>query len=222
MLPRARGCLGAVLAGVLLLLAAWAGWRWGGAVFPTLESWMGMETGAEREVEREVRPSPELGRRTVERVDSLLRAPDGGEVVLSEAEITSVVRYVVPGVVPEGLALPDLQLRAGRVRISTRASLSTLPGLPEFERALAVLPDTVPVRIDASLVSFGDRDAVLVVHRIHASGIPLPRRVIPAVLAALGRTSRPGLPPDAMEVPLPPELRTAYVVADSLVLVPSR
>lgn len=218
MIRRSRGCFGILVSGLLLLLAAWAGWRWGGAVFPTLESWLGLEGPTAREV----RPSPELGRRTVERVDSLLRAPDPGEIVLSEAEVASVVHYVVPGLVPEGLELPDLDLRGGGVRLTTRASLAALPPLPELEAALGVLPDTLPVRIDASLMPFGDRDAVLVVHAIRVAAIPLPRRMIPGVLAALGRTARPGLPPDAIPVPLPPELHTAYVVADSLVLVASR
>lgn len=213
MASRARGCFGAVVSCALLVLAAWGGWRWGDAVFPTLEAWMGLEAS-----ERAVRPSPELGRRTVERVDSLLRTPEPGGIVLSEAEVASVVRYVVPGVVPEGLSLPELELVGGRVLVSTRATLATLPPLPDLERTFGVLPDTLPVRFEASLMPFGDREPALVVHRIHASGIPLPRRMIPGVLTALGRKPRPGLPPDAMVVRLPPDLRTAYLVADRLVL----
>jgi hypothetical protein len=52
--------------------------------------------------------------------------------------------------------------------------------------------------------------------------VPLPSRTIPGILRALGRVHREGLPPDALAVPLPGGLASAYVEEDSLVLVADR
>lgn len=214
-----RGCFGLLALGVLLLASAYAGWRWGEAVFPRLGRWTGVAAVADGESER---ADPDLARRTLERVDALRSGGVDGELALGEAEVESVVRYGAPGVLPEGVSGTEVEVRSGRLRLSARVAVDDVPRVPELERLLGVLPDTVPVSLDASLMPFGERGAALVVHRIHASGVPLPRAVIPSVLTALGRTDRPGLPPEAMTVPLPAGVRSAYIRADSLILVAAR
>ena len=57
------------------------------------------------------------------------------------------------------------------------------------------------------------------VEGIEVAGLPLPRRMVPAVLERLGREDEEGLPADALAVPLPPAVEAAYVRGDSLVLV---
>jgi hypothetical protein len=52
--------------------------------------------------------------------------------------------------------------------------------------------------------------------------VPIPPRLVPEILKALGRTETAGLPPDALAVPLPRGLRAAYVRSDTLVLVAER
>lgn len=200
---------------MVVAAAAYGGWRWGDRLFPRVESWIGRgvdSTGA-------VAASPELAQRTLEKVERFRRAGDAAELALGQAEVASVLRYSAPGVVPEGVTPPDVELESGRLRLSTRVALSAFPSVPELERVLGILPDTVPVELDGSLMPFGDTEAALVVHRIEASGIPLPRRLIPRLLDALGRVDRAGLPPDAMIVPLPGGLRSAYIHSDSLILV---
>ena len=42
--------------------------------------------------------------------------------------------------------------------------------------------------------------------------------MIPRILTAMGRTGEPGLPPEALLVPLPSGLASAYILTDSLIL----
>lgn len=199
---------------MVVVAAAYGGWRWGERVFPRVESWVGWTDGT-----GSVKASPELAQRTVEKVEAFRRSGESAEMALGQAEVASVLEYSAPGVLPRGISPPDVELRDGRVRLSTRVAISALPPMPELERVLGILPDTVPVEIDGSLMPFGDTEAALVVHRIQASGIPLPRRLIPRLLETLGRTDRTALPPDALIVPLPGGLRSAYILSDSLILV---
>lgn len=212
---RGRGCAFGLLAILALLGAAYGGWRWGDHVFPRLDPRSEVESGAEAPPAA----SPELARAAVEKVEAARRAGDPVEVALGGGEVESVLRYAAPGVLPEGLSPPEVELREGRVHLAARVSVDAMPPVPELERVLGMLPDTVPVELDGSLMPFGEADAALVVHRIRASGIPLPRRLVPALLEALGREERAGLPPDAIVVALPEGIRSAYVRGDSLVLI---
>jgi hypothetical protein len=54
---------------------------------------------------------------------------------------------------------------------------------------------------------------------VSAQRFPLPARLVPGALERLGRTDEPGLPPDAIALPLPPGVAAAYVRRDSLVLL---
>ena len=55
--------------------------------------------------------------------------------------------------------------------------------------------------------------------RVEAARIPLPERMVPGILAALGRKDREGLPSDAMVIPLPEGIGGAYVENEQLILV---
>ena len=65
---------------------------------------------------------------------------------------------------------------------------------------------------------FGKDTAALLVRQIEASRIPLPRSLIPEILEAMGRVEEEGLPPEAITVPLPTGLGSAYILTDSLIL----
>lgn len=212
---RFRGIVAGLLMLVALAAAAYGGWRWGDRVFPPIESRLGLE--ADSAAAEPV--TPEVAQRTIERIDRFRGTGESAEMALGEAEVASVLRYSAPGVVPEGITPPEVELEGGRVHLSTRVALEAFPPVPELERLVGMLPDTVPVELDGSLMPFGEDEAALVVHRVRASGIPVPRRFVPRLLGALGREDRAGLPPDALIVPLPGGLRSAYIHSDSLILV---
>lgn len=212
---RTSGCVAGPLAVAAVVLAAFAGWRWGDRLFPRMEGWLDLE--AENGVEATV--SPELAQRTAERVEGLRAEGEPAELALGSGEVASVLRYTAPGVLPGGVTPPEVELRDGRMTLRSRVAVDAFPPVPELERLLGILPDTLPVSVDGSLMPFGDEGAALIVHRVRASGLPLPRRITPRILELLGRSDEPGLPPEAVRVPLPRGVRTAYIHSDSLILV---
>ena len=200
---------------LLLVAAAYAGWRWGAGVFPQVHEWLGVtgveETGA-------VVSSPGLADSVMARVQELRRGEGPSELALGGNELTSVLRHSVPGLLPTGVSDPEVTLEDGRVHLQARVTLGSFPDLPDLGPILGMLPDTLDVALQAALMPFGDGTAALLVHHLEASRIPLPRRFIPDILTAMGRTNQPGLPPEALLVPLPSGLGSAYILTDSLIL----
>ncbi len=211
-----KSCLGRLIILALLLGAAYAGWRWGPLVFPRLQEWLGSpETVRPVDVPA---PSAELADSVLEMVQGLQGGVGGHRLALGGREITSVLRYSVPGFVPEGVRDPEVSFHEARVHLRAKVALGAFPDLPDLGAVLGLLPDTVSVEFQASLLPFGTETAALVVHHIEANRIPLPRRVIPDILRAMGRRDHPGLPPEALVVPLPTGLTSAYIHTDSLIL----
>ncbi len=219
------GCLRKVVGGIVVLgvivAAAYAGWRWGPAVFPRAERWL--EGRAEEVTPGTEEPSPEVADRVMARVEAFVEsARTGDEFRLDDLEVTSVLRYASPGLLPAGIDEPTVWMEDGRLRLGARVTPSSFPDFPELEGILGILPDTVPLEVEASLLPFDDQAAAVLVQKIEAAGIPLPRRSYPTILTALGRRDRRGLPPEAVAVPLPEGLRSVYIAGDSLVLVVNR
>jgi hypothetical protein len=206
----------------LLLGVAYAGFRWGPAVFPRLERALGMdEPEAPAEGVRE-EPSAEVADRTLDRFERFRKGEGGDRLALGGLELTSVIRYALPGIVPPGVDVPTVVLADGRVGLRARVALAAFPRLPRLDEVLGILPDTVDVQIRGSLVPLDREHLALLVDHIEASHIPLPRRMIPQVLAGLGRDGTAALPADALAVPLPDGLQSVYVQQDSLVLIAER
>lgn len=208
-----RSCVGKVVLLVLLAGVAYAGWRWGPEFFPRVQSWL--------DGSGEVEASPELAEATLDRYEAF-QAGEEDRLSVGGAELASVLRFALPGLLPPGVSEPSVDLEEGRVRVSARVAVAQVPRLPDLDQVVGLLPDTVTLAMRGSLTPLDGKGAALVVEEITAARIPLPRRMIPDILNALGRTDRPGLPPDAMAVPLPEGLRSAYILRDSLILVADR
>ena len=215
MLGFVKGLFGKIVIIFLLVAAAYAGWQWGPEVFPRLHEWLGFTGG---EISEEVVSSQELADSVLALVQGFRRGDGPDRLVLGDSELTSVLRYSVLGVVPEGVLNPEVMLEDGRVRMRARIALGAFPELPDLGPIIGILPDTLDVALQASLMPFGEGKAALLVHRVEASRIPLPRRLIPEILDAVGRTDQAGLPPEALLVKLPSGLGSAYILTDSLIL----
>lgn len=215
------GCLKRVVGKILLLVAlvaaAYAGWLWGPAVFPRIQSWM--ESGL-AEAPEAAGPSKELADSVLEGVRRF-RENGGGRMALGGVEVTSVLRYTVPGLIPPGIRNPVVSFGGGRVHLSAEVVLAEFPELPDLGPVLGILPDTMEVVMEASLMPFGSEESALLVHKVEASRIPIPRGLIPEILRAMGRVQRPGLPPEAMAVRLPSGMGAAYILTDSLIISPN-
>lgn len=216
-----RGCLGSLGLGVVVLAAAYGGWKWGPAVFPRLEAWVGEQAVVEAAPGRT--PSASLAEETLDRVDAF-RSADSREprLELDGVELSSVVRYTLPGIIPPGVQEPTVEVRDGKVLLSARVATAAFPDLPAVDEIVGLLPDTVDIRLRGSVVPFGAGMSAFHVERVEAERIPLPSRIIPGILEALGRRQRDGLPAEAMAIPLPSGLDRAFVEGDRLVLQADR
>jgi len=210
-----RSCFGKLVTLVLLVVAAYVGWVWGPVVFPQVQEWLGLTTEEESE---DLEPSPELADSVLAKVQAFRRGEIGDRLALGGKDLTSVMRYSVPGLFPEGASKPLVSLEAGRVHLQAEVALSSFPDLPDLGPILGILPDTLRVDVEASLIPFDSEQVALLVQKLEVGRIPLPRRMIPEILKAMGRVDYPGLPPEALTIPLPPGLKSVYILADSLVI----
>jgi hypothetical protein len=212
-----RGCLVGTGAAVVLLAAAWGGWQYGGEIFPRLERWVGAPVAGDAAGPA---PSREIADEALDRFNAFRTAGRGDSTLyLSAVELTSIVRYALPEFMPEGIREPTVGFDEDRVVLSARVALDAFPDVPGMQEVRALLPDTVRIRMSSTLLRLDEAYAALVFDGVEASGIPLPDRVIPSILASLGRTDRPGLPQSALAVPLPSGIRSAYTADGSLVFV---
>ncbi len=212
-----RGCLVSTGAAVVLLAAAWGGWRWGGEIFPRLEQWVASPAA---EADAGPAPSREIADDALERFNGFRTAGRSDSTLyLSAVELTSIVRYSLPEFMPEGVREPTVDFEDDRVVLSALVALAAFPDVPGMREVEALLPDTVRIRMRSTLLRLDAEYAALVFDGVEASGIPLPDRVIPSILASLGRTDRPGLPGSALAVPLPSGIGSAYTADGSLVFV---
>jgi hypothetical protein len=206
-----------ILFGVVLILVAYAGFRWGPAVFPGIERALGIDPTAPAVPEAQA--TPELAERTLDLFERFRAGEAGDRLVLGGTELSAVVRYSLPGIVPRGITAPTIELDKGRVRLSARVAVEAFPDLPRLDQIIGLLPDTILIEIRGSLVPLDQRHMALLVDRLQAARIPIPTRLAAEVLKAFGRSRPASLPDDAVEVPLPDGLRSAFVQRDSLVLL---
>lgn len=212
-----------ILALLTLLAVAYAGYRWGPVVFPSLERALGVAADtATAEMPALPQPSPELAETTLDRFEAF-RAGEGGErLALGGTELTSVIRYALPGIIPPGVTEPTVELVDGRVHLTARVAVQAFPRLPRLDEIVGLLPDTVLIALDGTLVALDQSYLSLMVDRVEAARIPLPRRMVSEVLTGFGREGPASLPKDALAVPVPDGVGSVYVQGDSLVLVAKR
>jgi hypothetical protein len=214
-----------LVAFVVLLLAAYAGFRWGGVVFPPMERWLGLSTRTDSTAAAAPAteaPSAEIADATLDRFERLRSGGGEDHLALSSTQLSSVVRFSLPGIIPPGVSDPTVEIDEGRVRLSARVALEAFPRVPHLDQILGILPDTVLLEMEGALVPFDPQYMALLVDKVSASHVPIPKRMVADVLRGLGRQAPAELPPDALPVPIPRGVRSVYVQRDSLVLVAAR
>lgn len=206
---------------VVLVAVAYAGFRWGDLVFPRIDHLLGRsatlsEAGAQRE------PSQELADSTLVRFERFRDGKSGNRTSFGSTELSSVLRYALPGIVPPGVTQPTVELENGRVHASARVAVGAFPRLPHLDQVVGILPDTVLVEMRGSLVRVDQEHLAFLVDQVQVAHIPLPKRMTSDVLDGLGADRQKNLPKDALMVPLPDGLESAFVQRDSLVLLAKR
>ncbi|MCH6556213.1 MAG: hypothetical protein IH797_06380, partial [Chloroflexi bacterium] len=91
------------------------------------------------------RPEPslelELAEATMDRFEALRRGEVGDRLALSSTEIVSVLRYSVPGLIPEGISEPRVEMADGVITLTARVPVEAFPQLVDLNAVLGVLPD---------------------------------------------------------------------------------
>ncbi|MDE2772471.1 MAG: hypothetical protein OXI46_02020 [Gemmatimonadota bacterium] len=167
-------------------------------------------------------PSPALARQTLDRLEEFRTGTAERTLALGSAEITSVMRFALPGHLLTGVSDPEVRLAGGRLTLSARVAIGAFTELAALGPVMGLLPDTVPVLLEGVFTRFAPQSLAFRVDRLEAAEIPLPERLVPEVLGALGHTRPGGMPGDALYVPLPPGIDSVYLVRDSLVLSAGR
>ncbi len=210
------GCLGRVLAFLLLLTLVVVAWRWGP------EAWDRVSETTVASEATAVESSPGMAEAVVERLSVFLDDERVGdterEMSFSGEEMESLLRYELVGYIPDGVSDPSVRFRDGEVTLGLRLAAEEIPAIPELDQIRTLLPDTVPVQIRGRVLALEGPEGALLVHRIDAAGIPVPRRFFPRILQGLSLVERPDLPPEAVAFPLPHGIRSVRLVEDRLVL----
>jgi len=197
-----------VLAIAVVALGAWLVW-------PRAEAPAPEDAGG-------LRTSPDLAESTLDRFERFRAGAAGGRLALVDAEIGSVLRFALPGILPPGVSDPDLRLTGSDVTLTARVTTAAFPDLPALAPVIGMLPDTVTVLMEGTLGQFGKQSLAFHIEHVEAAGVPLPDRLVPEVLVGLGRTHRGGLPENALHIPLPAGIDSVYVERDSLILLGGR
>jgi hypothetical protein len=206
------GCLRRVIVLLLFLLLLAAAWFYRDRIRALWTEARGMP------VQPVLVPSAELANAAAARLDSLA-AGTVDRVSLSEVELQSLLQYRHSGVLPAFIDSARVELDDEQIRLSADVPIDRLPSISELGEAASILPDTSELTLKATLLPLSGKRIALAIDEVTVARIPLPRRMVPAALRRLGRSAEPGLPEDALALPLPRGASSAYVRGDSLVLL---
>lgn len=140
-------------------------------------------------------------------------------ISLTEVELQSLLVYKYRELLPAFVDSPRVELKGNKIQVTGRVPLDRIPNLAGLGDAASFLPDTTELGITAELLPLRSGHAALAVDQIRVARIPLPHRLIAEALRKLGRKDEPGLPREALSMPLPLGADGAYVRGDSLVFL---
>lgn len=160
-------------------------------------------------------------REIAEQAEKKLQALASGEsdsVKLSSVEIQSLLDYRFVQVLPAFVDSPQIELEDGKIKVNARVPVDQLPEISGLGDAAAFLPDTTDLGMTGTILPLGTGRIAIAIEQVNAASIPLPNRLVPPALRKLGRRNEPGLPQNALAVPLPPGAASAHVAGDTLVI----
>ena len=206
------GCFRRLTLLLVLVVAAGAAWLFRDRL---LIAWNDLRGTAVVEAPRS---SPEIAEQAEAKLAGLTNG-DRTRVALAEIEVQSLLEFRYRQLLPAFVDSPRVEIRGDRLGLRVRMPSDRLPRVEELGDAAHLLPDTTEVSVRGTLLPLDGGRVALAIDEVRAARIPLPARILPSALERLGRRDEPGLPPDALAVPLPPGVAAAYVRRDSLVLL---
>ncbi|MGH7501867.1 MAG: hypothetical protein ACREL7_08935 [Longimicrobiales bacterium] len=174
--------------------------------------------GGEAPVAAGPQVSEEIAQEAERKLEAMAQR-ESDRTALSGIELESLLVYRYRQLLPAFVDSPRIEIDASRVRLRMRIPVDRIPQSAEFEDIAPFLPDTADIAVSGQLIPAGDSTIAFAVDELRAQHIPLPARLVPGALEMLGREDAPGLPADAIALPLPKGVRAAYFRADSLILL---
>ena len=199
---------------VFLIPAIYAGFKWG---LPSINGFL--DSSPCEGCGEDGQPSVSLSDLTMDRFERLRWGESDDKLVLASVEVSSVVRYAVPGIIPLGLLEPRVEFEEEQVRLSAFVIAEKFPGLLKLDEIIGLLPDTIAVEMQGMIAPLDQGHFSLIINRLWMAKIPIPSSLIPAILTAFGREGRRALPRNALLIPKPDGIESAFVRADSLFLL---
>ncbi len=203
------GCIGRFLLLALVLGAGVLAWQHRDRLMTTLDDLRG----------RELEVSPELAAVADSKLATLSVGDGVRRVALTAPELQSLIEYRWGGLLPPDVSEPRVDLGKGRVILEATVATARFGRVSELREIVGFLPDTTTLRAAGSFIPLDDGRVGLEVHDLSAAGIPLPRQLIPPILARFPGSGEQDLPPNALAIPLPPGIRTIFVSGDTMVFV---
>jgi hypothetical protein len=207
-----RGCFARLVVLALLTAGAIVAWQNRDQLAYAWDRWRGPPAEV----------SPELAEYAEGKLSMLNEDGGADRVALTAPELQSLVEYRWGGVLPQDVTDPRVSMGSGRVVLEANVATARFGRMAELREIVGFLPDTTSLRAVGSLVPMDDGQVALEVHELAAATIPLPRQLIAPIMARFPGGGQPGLPPNAVILPLPPGIRTIYVSGDSMVFVAHR
>jgi hypothetical protein len=161
----------------------------------------------------------ELAQLASQKLATLADGPPPERIVLSSAELQSLLRTRFSGILPGYVDSATVELEDGRVHLKARVPTSELRQMSGLGQVASLLPDTTEIGVTGQLIPLEDGRVAIAVDQVSAAKIPLPRKLIPRIIRKIQPKADAGVPVDALVVPLPAGARSAYVRGDSLVLL---
>ena len=211
------GCLRRVVSLVVLAALVFLVWHFRSTILASWHRFRGEQSAV-------ASSSPVDAERSAQaKYAALAGARPPARVALSEDELQALLRTRFAGVLPRWVDSARIQLVGEQVRLSGRVPVDHLPEVKSMGEVAGLLPDTTEVAVKGQVIPLGRGRVALAVDQVTAAHVPLPRRLIPQILAGLkqGRPGEAALPADALLLPLPRSIASAYVRNDSLILMTS-
>lgn len=210
------GCLRRIVSLVLLLALACVVWWYRAPIVAAWHRFRGQAPPAAGSA------SPEEARRSAEaKLAALQGARPPARTALSEPELQALMQTRFAPVLPRWVDSARIELDGEQVRLSGRVPVDRMPQIKSLGELAGLLPDTTEVAVKGQVIPLPHGRVALAVDQVTAAHVPLPRRLLPQVLAGLKKGAPADLPADALPLPLPSTITSAYVRNDSLILFTS-
>lgn len=208
------GCLRRIVSLIVLAAIAFLVWQYRSKIMATWQRFRGERPAA-------TAPPVDAERSAQAKYAALAGTQPPPRVALSEDELQALLHTRFAAVLPRWVDSARIQLDGEKVRLSGRVPVDRIPQMRSMGEVAGLLPDTTEVAVKGQVIPLGRGRVALAVDQVTAAHVPLPRRLVPQIMAGLkqGRPAEASVPADALLLPLPRNIASAYVRNDSLILM---